>query len=448
MKSKAYRGVAVNRVDARLIGQGREGQSATVGIDVGKYRLSAVVRWPDGAFERPWRVANPEQLPELVALLGQVGQRHPVTVALEPSGTYGDPLRQALGDAGLVVQRVSPKAAHDYAEVFDGVPSQHDHKDAAVVAELAALGKAWPWPYRTRSEWEQELAASVDWLTAQRRIAQLWLGRLEALLARHWPEVTRQLPVSSATLLRALAHYGSPAVLAADAGAAARLAGWGRQRLAVDTVAQVVASAGATLGVRLGEVERQCLRRYAAQALAARREARRSERRLRTLAGAEPVLQAQGQVVGVPTACVLWVGVGDPRQYRSGAAYRKAMGLNLVEHSSGIYQGQLRISKRGQPRVRQWLYLAVLRLIGREGVADWYQARKARGPVAGRKALVGVMRKLALALHRVAVAGVAFDARRLFAGRRRRRVAPAGTGPARVERGGSGSDSKRDRLGS
>src|SRR5207249_3660971 len=103
------------------------------------------------------------------------------------------------------------------------------------------------------------------------------------------------------------------------------------------------------------------------------------------LAAAEPVLQAQGRVVGVPTACVLWAGLGDPRQYTSGAAYRKAMGLNLVEHSSGTYRGQLRISKRGNARVRQWLYMAVLRLLRREGVTDWYQARKRQGPVAARK---------------------------------------------------------------
>jgi transposase len=416
MKSKAYRGTAVNRTEASRIGLGREGQAVTVGIDVGKYQLTVVARWPDGDFERPWDVANPAQLPTLVALLGQLASRHPMTVALEPSGTYGDALRQALGDAGIEVRRVSPKAAHDYAEVFDGVPSQHDHKDAAVVAELAALGKAWPWPYVAREEWEQELAACVDWLVAQRRIAMLWLGRLEALQARHWPEVTRLLTVSSATLLRALAHYGGPAALAADEGAAGRLQRWGRQRLRAETVAEVVASARATVGVRLGEVERQSVRRYAEQALAARREMRQSVRRLRALAAEQPVLQAQGRAVGVPTACVLWVGVGDPRHYGSGAAYRKAMGLNLVEHSSGTYQGQLRISKRGSPRVRQWLYMAALRLIRREGVVDWYRARKQRGPVATRKALVGVMRKLPLALYRVAVDGVAFEARKLFAG--------------------------------
>jgi transposase len=346
------------------------------------------------------------------------------------------------------VWRVSPKAAHDYAEVFDGVPSQHDAKDAAVVAELAALGKAWPWPYMARSAWEQELVTSVDWLVAQQRIAMLWLGRIEALLARHWPELMRRLAVSSGTLLRLVAHYGSPAALAQDADAAARLQRWSRQRLSAATVAEVVASARTTVGVRLGDVERASLQRSAAQALAARREVRRSQRQLRGLAAAEPVLQAQGRAVGVVTACVLWAGLGDPRPYSRGAAYRKAMGLNLVERSSGTYQGQLRISKRGHPRVRQWLYLAVLRLIRREGVADWYRARQAQGPVAKRKALVGVMRKLALALYHVAVDGVAFEAGKLFGGPAAARPAPrrgGRHGPARAGRGAAAAPA--DRIG-
>jgi transposase len=132
MKSKAYRGMAVNRVDAQKVSQGHAGQALTVGLDIGKYRVFAVGRWPDGQFERPWLVDNPEQLPELLALLEQLRAAQALTVALEPSGTYGDAVRQALTDARFEVQRVSPKAAHDYAEVFDGVPSQHDGKDAAV----------------------------------------------------------------------------------------------------------------------------------------------------------------------------------------------------------------------------------------------------------------------------------------------------------------------------
>ena len=36
-----------------------------------------------------------------------------LVVAMESSGTYGDALRQALGDNGIDVRRVNGKAAHD-----------------------------------------------------------------------------------------------------------------------------------------------------------------------------------------------------------------------------------------------------------------------------------------------------------------------------------------------
>jgi len=416
MKSKTYRGTDVKYVDAGTFSQGRDGQPLVVGIDVGKYHLWAVGRWPDGHAERPWRVANPEQIPVLVRLLGELAAQRPVTVALEPSGTYGDPLRQALSDARVAVARVSPKAAHDYAEVFDGVPSQHDGKDAAVVAELAALGKARAWPYVAKDAWEQALAYWVDGMDAQRRIQALWLGRIEGLLARHWPEATRSLQGSSATLLRALAAYGGPAALAADGQAMAQLKRWGGHYLTEDKARALQASARASVGVRQGATECRRLQAYAEQALAARREVQRSRRRLRELAKGHAVLQAHGQVVGVPTTCVLWVSTGDPRQYDSGPAYRKAMGLNLVERSSGIHPGKLKISKRGNPRARQWLYFAALRLVRREGVQAWYEAHRGRGEREGKRALIGVMRKLVLALYQVGARGAAFESRRLFPG--------------------------------
>ncbi len=62
-------------------------------------------------------------------------------VGMESTGTYGEAVRRALTVAGLTVQRISGKAASDYKEIFDGVPSQHDGKDAAIIAELAAYGK-------------------------------------------------------------------------------------------------------------------------------------------------------------------------------------------------------------------------------------------------------------------------------------------------------------------
>jgi transposase len=414
MRSRAYGSVAVNHVDAQKLTSGREGLELVVGMDIGKYQLMAVGRWPDGRFERPWRVANPREIPELVKLLSELGKGRRLVVALEPSGTYGDALRQALDDAGLSVQRISPKAAHDYAEVFDGVPSQHDGKDAAVVAELSATGKGKAWPYQPRAVWEQELAYWVERLEWQNRLQASGLGLIESLLARHWPEATRVLEVSSGTLLRTLARYGGPSALASDLEAAARLRRWGGKFLLAEKVQDLLASARATVGVRQGEWDCRRLREHAEQTRAARREVARCKRRMQQLVCGHEVIEAQGRVVGVATACILWVCIGDPRDYHCADAYRKAMGLNLVERSSGIYQGKLKISKRGHPQARRWLYLATLRLVKQAGVQRWYQAKKARDANEAKRALVAVMRKLALALYHVGVTGGRFETRRLF----------------------------------
>lgn len=417
MRRKAYRATVVNRVDEAVLTKGREGAPLVIGMDQGKFEHWAVARWPNGEFERPWRVASPEQVPELVALLSRLARGRSLTVALEPSGTYGDPLRQALSDAGIAVERVSPKAAHDYAEVFDGVPSQHDGKDAAVVADLAALGKSTPWPYQVPASWEQEVACCVDWMDAQQRLLSMWLGRIEALLARHWPEATRIMKkLSSATLLHALAAYGSPAALAADNQAEARLAAWGGRFLKEEKRQRLLASAAGSVGVRASAAERSQFMAYAKQALQARTEVRRAQQRLQRLVKDQPVLQALGRAVGIATACVLWAHLGDPRHYASGPAYRKAMGLNLAERSSGIYKGKLKISRRGHGQVRRWLYFAALRLARHAELRAWYRAHKSKNGDDSKRVLIGIMRRLALAVYQVGAHQAVFDVRKLFPG--------------------------------
>ncbi len=228
VKSRAYRAVDVNRIELDDWLAGREGLVVHAGLDIGKEWIYGTLRWGVGDFDRPWRVRNPADVIRLAELLRDVGQGRQLIVAMEPTGTYGDAARQALERAGVVVHRVSPKMASDYAEVFDGVPSQHDGKDAAVVAELAAQGKSWPWPMPKPTEIEQELAYQVDWLDGQRRQMMQWCGRVEALLSRHWPEATRIVPLCSGTMLACLAEYGGPRGLALALDGVERVRSWGR----------------------------------------------------------------------------------------------------------------------------------------------------------------------------------------------------------------------------
>jgi transposase len=143
-KKRTYRAKEINSVSVTKVVEGRKGQRAVVGIDVGKEDLSMMLRWDDGTYVGPWHAKNITEIRTVVEFLASVAHRRKLIVAMEPTGTYGDPLRYALTQAGLDVHRVQGKAAHDYAEIFDGVPSQHDCKDAGVVADLAAWGSRRP----------------------------------------------------------------------------------------------------------------------------------------------------------------------------------------------------------------------------------------------------------------------------------------------------------------
>ncbi len=165
VSKRAYKRVGVNDIDReRLIDAAIEfGDVGTVlGLDIAKQEIVACLRWGKGTFERPWKVVNPKEIELLVELCELLNSRcDGFTVGLESTGTYGDGIRYALTEASIRVQRVSGKAVSDYHEIFDGVPSQHDGKDAAMVAELVAHGKGSLWPYTTLSESQQIIRHQV-----------------------------------------------------------------------------------------------------------------------------------------------------------------------------------------------------------------------------------------------------------------------------------------------
>ncbi len=157
-KKNPYSLVNVNDVSIEALARGRPGQKAAAGVDVAKGELVVCLVWPDRSFERPWRVRSPEQIRLAVSKLLELNARCPVTVAMESSGTYGDAFRQALDDAGIIVHRVSAKAVKDDSEGFDGVPSNHDGKDAAIIGTLCVNDRSVPWPWQAAADESAQLA--------------------------------------------------------------------------------------------------------------------------------------------------------------------------------------------------------------------------------------------------------------------------------------------------
>lgn len=408
-QTRHVQSVRVDEISAKVVELG-----ATVGSDVSKAELVVCLRYGDGTFERPWKAHSTRDLGLLVDLLKQLNQVRPVPIGLESTGTYGDALRQSLTDAGLDVRRVSSTASATYAETFDGVPSQHDGKDAAIIAELVAFGKSRPWPWQVGSSQEQELECWVQWLAIHQETEQCWLGRVEAWLGRHWPELTGLLSLSTATLMRVLLEYGDPAALGRDAEAKRNLARWGGSFLVLEKIEAVLESARRTVGVRVTPAMAEQVQRFAREVQRCRTEKDRALQEMAQLAADHAVIQALATVVGLPTACVAWVTLGDVRNYSSGPAYRKAMGLNLKERSSGKHKGQLKITKRGSGLLRRWLYFAAMRASQKAEVNRWYEAKKKKENGRAGKALVAIMRKLALAMYQVGARGASYEAGLLF----------------------------------
>ncbi len=275
------------------------------------------------------------------------------------------------------------------------MPSKHDAKDAAIVGQLHLDGRSTEWGLRPRLE--RELTAAVKLLDVYDGPLRRDVSRLEAQLARHWPELTEWLALDSATLLELLGAYGGPSGVAAEPEAAAALMRKvGGGQLSEEKVLAVVASASSTVGMPQLAEEMVLLRALASDARRAQRSLRAAKRRVEELSEAEPSTRSLKKVVGKTTAGVLVAAAGDPQNFDGPRAYVKALGLNLRERSSGRKKGQLHLTKRGSGTARRWLYMACLRLLKNDAVVRaWYAAKVARdGGRSKVRAVVAVMRKV------------------------------------------------------
>ena len=404
-RRRAYRRTNVKKIDMdqlRDMAVERGAAGTTAGLDIGKDEIVVCVRWGEDDFERPWKVANTVQidlLMERLRLLKEVCDSF--TVGMESTGTYGDAVRLALTESGLEVHRVSGKATSDYKEIFDGVPSQHDGKDAAIVAELTAYGKGKPWPFEAGSQTLQEVKHWVCRMDCYQTESVRWLGRLEGLVARHWPELTGLLKLNSVTLLQALVHYQSASRLVADAEAAKLLRKWGGAKLTDTKIAQLIESARTTRGIPPTQWESAWIREVAKEALRLHRQKQACEKEVARLVDNDETMSRYASAVGASTLSVIWATVGDPRDYDSSGAFLKALGLNLKEISSGRREGELAISKRGPSRARHWIYYWALRAIQRKELTTWYaefikvgHSRSGKHEHRKMKGLIAMMRKL------------------------------------------------------
>ena len=414
MKKKSYRIVDVKSIRLADVKAGLStSKRAVFGIDVAKSEAVVSIGGDDGESLVVLKVKQPAELPQLFEIATELrAAGYEVELAAESTGTYSDVLVYQARQRELSVYRVSTKFVHDAKEIHDGVSSKHDAKDATLILWLHVQGKSRPWLQQDESQRRAKAVVARREIFVDAYVANA--GRLEALLARHWPELLALGTAIGVLLLKLLVELPSPERITANQEKAKRLLS--RHRSA-DKMTAMVASAATSQGVVMIEEEESAISELAGQMLAQRRAIERIDKELREQLQRDPVAVRLAALIGPTTAMVLAADLGDLTTYASPKALEKACGLNLREHSSGKKKSGLHITKRGPSRVRQYLYLAALRLLKVDPtVRAWYASRVARGQ---RKmcAVVAVLRKLVRALFFVA-RGEEFQAAKLFDVRR------------------------------
>lgn len=439
---RAYKRVKVNDLDRKNLALvAKKEKAGVLGLDIAKEEIVACLRWDSGEFERPWSISNPFGIKEFVELCQSLASEGlKLTVSMESTGTYGESVRNACTLAGIQVQRVSGKHVSDYQEIFDGVPSQHDGKDAAMIAELCSLGKGVAWPFESPSESMEEIGLQVRRMDTFHREQVQWLGRLEAEVTRFWPELTRYVKFKNVTTLKLLAEYGSPAEALKDVEVRRKLRRWGGAFLSDAKIENIIQSAGTTVGVPMSRQNIVWVKEICTRALTARQAVKKCGRNLREILEKDTFFSKYREDIGAATIGVILASVGDPRSYGSAGALLKGLGLNLKERSSGKRIGEKAITKRGPSLARRWLYFWALRAVQRDELSKWYDRfQNVNGGHADRptkhrkmKGIICMMRKLIRSLWSAMHEGVRFDYSKVIgahakAKRKRRRISTAGT---------------------
>lgn len=410
MKKKTYRATEVKKFKIEQLLSSIGEDRVIFGIDVAKTDFYCSVMDEKRKVHVTLKWKHPVETEAFVSLVKQFPKAETV---FEPSGTYGDSLRYLLEKSEVPVYRVSPKRSHDAAEVYDGVPSLHDAKSAAIISKLHLDEASEKWEMKT--DHERDLVAALTNLDILNRQFYQNTNRLESLMARHWPEVGRYIKYSQVTFLKLMSQIGGPyQVSSQEEEVVVLMKKTGGNFISETKIKNIIDCSKKTIGLPMTDGELHEIQNHARRTLELYYEIKAAKKKVEKLSQDNESTKNISKVVGKSTAAVIVTFCGDPLQYTSCNHWLKSFGLNLKEKSSGKHKGRLMITRRGSGRSRRWLYFAALRLIQHdETVKSWYAQKVARDGGIKMKAIIGIMRKLVKALWYVA-RGDRFDTSKMF----------------------------------
>ncbi len=372
-------------------------------VDLGKTTNMGYWRSPNGTEAKPFEFSNNrrgfDKFWDTISKTMKLHNLEEVIVGFESTGSYGEPFMHFLRKkktARLV--QVNPMHTKRLKELQGNSPNKTDKKDPKVIADIIELGHALTVVVPEGHAAELRRLIHARERSIQRRTA-LW-NQLQDLVFIIFPEflqVMRNVKTKSAVYLlkncptpRKIIVYGLEALTLT-------LKKISRGKLGAKRAEALYEASKHSVGIEEGRESilleiREILENIERTDRFVAVLEEKISTHLEEIPASKFILSLKG--IGSITAAALIGEVGDFSKFHSIPEITKLAGLDLFEISSGKHKGNRRISKRGRPLMRKFLYLAALNTVRKGGAMhEWYQQHLQRGMLK-MKALIAVARKL------------------------------------------------------
>jgi transposase len=343
-----------------------------IGVDIAKeIQVARAVTYRGIEIGMPCSLTNDrpgfEQFHHWIQSLQRQYDKTKVVIGMEPTGHYWLNLAHWLLDLNYEVVVVNPYHVKLNKENRDNSPTKNDVKDALVIADMVKNGYFSALRLPTgKFEELRILMTSREFAVKQFVSIQNQIHRWLSIWFPEYHHVFQDWTCKSS--LATLQLFPLPADLKA-LSAKEIYAAWkpimrrrGSYSFALALREYALHSVGTTTGhLQAKQSLTYLLSQYQIHVAYLTQLETEVLALLQEIPQALPILEIPG--MGVHTLGGILSETGDLRGYSHGQQVLRLAGLHLCETSSGLHKGQARLTKRGRPKLRKVLFLAVLNMV-------------------------------------------------------------------------------------
>ncbi|WP_238656279.1 IS110 family transposase [Paenibacillus piscarius] len=337
-----------------------------------------------------------------------------VIFGVEPTGHYWFNLALWLQEKQLELVLVNPFQVKRNKENRDNSPTKNDIKDALVIADMVKNGYYSDLYLHTGPfQALRQLVNTRDYLSKQASSVVNQIYRWTDIYFPEFQQVFKD--ITSKTALATLAEFAHPSDLCALSvqevilGWKKRLKRAGSHKVAVALLYAAQRTVGSPESVEEAKLSLSMLLQ---QLQLFHDQMELLKEKINQILQTIPTTKNLRSIKGIHdiTLAALYSEAGDFSRFAHGNQLLRLAGLHLSENSSGLYKGQVKITKRGRPGLRKILFIAVFQMVSiNPEFRALHQHNKRVKHMTGMKSIMKLCGKLARMLVAMSKNGSDYD---------------------------------------